>query len=41
MNMERTKFQIKMLSCCFFAGGLLLAGCSTDDSIDVGEVDTT
>ena len=40
MNMERTKLQIKMLSCCFFVGGLLLAGCSTDDSIDVGEVDT-
>lgn len=39
--MERTKFQIKMLSCCFFAGGLLLAGCSTDDSIDVGEIDST
>ena len=33
--------QIKMLSCCFLAGGLTLAGCSTDDSIDVGEVDTT
>lgn len=33
--------QIKMLSCCFLAGGLTLAGCSTDDSIDVGDVDTT
>ena len=33
--------QIKMLSCCFLAGGLTLAGCTTDDSIDVGEVDTT
>jgi len=41
MNMEITKLQIKMLSCCFVAGGLMLAGCSTDDSIDVGEVDTT
>jgi len=30
-----------MLSCCFLAGGLTLAGCTTDDSIDVGEVDTT
>ena len=39
--MEITKLQIKMLSCCFLAGGLTLAGCSTDDSIDVGEVDTT
>ena len=39
--MEIKKTQIMMLSCCFFAGGLLLAGCSTDDSIDVGEVDTT
>lgn len=33
--------QIKMLSYCFLAGGLTLAGCSTDDSIDVGDVDTT
>jgi hypothetical protein len=39
--MELKKMQIKMLSCCFLAGGLTLAGCSTDDSIDVGEVDTT
>ena len=31
----------KMLSCCFLvAGGLMMAGCSTDDGIDVGEVDT-
>lgn len=31
----------KMLSCCFLvAGGLMMAGCSTDDNIDVGEVDT-
>ena len=39
--MELKKMQIKMLSCCFLAGGLTLAGCSTDDSIDVGDVDTT
>jgi len=39
--MELKKMQIKMLSCCFVAGGLTLAGCSTDDSIDVGDVDTT
>jgi hypothetical protein len=39
--MELKKMQIKMLSCCFLAGGLTLAGCTTDDSIDVGEVDTT
>ena len=39
--MELKKMQIKMLSCCFIAGGLTLAGCSTDDSIDVGDVDTT
>lgn len=39
--MEITKLQIKMLSCCFFAGGLMLAGCSYDDCIDVGDVDTT
>ena len=38
--MEIKKTQIMMLSCCF-AGGLMLVGCSTDDSIDVGEVDTT
>ena len=39
--MEIKKTQVMMLSCCFLAGGLTLAGCSTDDSIDVGEVDTT
>ena len=39
--MELKKMQIKMLSYCFLAGGLTLAGCSTDDSIDVGDVDTT
>ena len=39
--MEIKKTQVMMLSCCFFAGGLMLVGCSTDDSIDVGEVDTT
>ena len=39
--MRTTNLQIKMLSCCLFAGGLMLAGCSTDDSIDVGDVDTT
>ena len=32
---------MKMLSCCFLiAGGMMMAGCSTDDDIDVGEVDT-
>ena len=31
----------KMLSCCFLvAGGLMMAGCSTDDDIDVSKVDT-
>ena len=32
---------MKMLSCCFLvAGGLMMAGCSTDDDIDVSKVDT-
>lgn len=39
--MEFTKLQVKMLSCFLLAGGMMLAGCSTDDSIDVGDVDTT
>lgn len=39
--MELTKLQVKMLSCFLLAGGMMLAGCSTDDSIDVGDVDTT
>lgn len=38
--MKMTKMQIKMLLGCCVAGSLMLVGCSTDDSIDVGEVDT-
>ena len=39
--MQTTKLQFKLLSCCFIASGMLLAGCSTDNDIDVGDVDTT
>ena len=38
---KKTNLMNGLLSCMFLAGGLTLVGCSTDDSIDVGDVDTT
>ena len=38
--MKMTKMQIKTLLCSSMACSLLLVGCSTDESIDVGKVDT-